>query len=67
MTPSDHATKVHITLKEVETTARAHNRAIVAHHAALSAFATECGADAGLDSGIITAAAAPKNEPPDQN
>jgi len=66
MTHQEHADRVRKCLEAVETTNRAHHRAILRLHKALAGYATEHGAAAGIGDENIVLAAAPKN-PPDNN
>lgn len=63
MTHKEHADNVRECLAAVESTNRAHHRAVVMLHCALAAFASEHGAAAGIGDENIALAAAPKNPP----
>lgn len=57
MTPAEHAKNCRLTLRAAE-------RALRQHHYALAAFAAEHGPALAIGSDIVTAAAAPKDPPP---
>lgn len=51
-------------LEKVESTHRAHGRAIAELHQLMARAITEHGAALGLDEGVVAMAAAPKDPPP---
>ena len=61
---NETAKRIAEALEKVEQTHRRHGRAVAELHRALAQAVTEHGAVVGLDDGLIEAARAPKNPPP---